>query len=231
MPGFDFDLFSNSPLKDLAYAVKQQDTLEIERIAKNGNINVDYQEKKFGHTLLMLAVANNLKISTKKLLELGASPNLIDQYNGESALMISCTSELLVKYGGDVNAVQQLKRKGFYINQTVLMIAVSDPQFEPCNSRFRYLVENGADINAITLDSTSCAVNFALMVNNLEAVRYLLIEKGAEIPKYALIRFQGLPDEENVTIIQLLGEQDYSDDPYRDKIKKELIAYLKSKGY
>jgi hypothetical protein len=36
---------------------------------------------------------------------------------------------------------------------------------------------------------------------------------------------------EKVTIRQLLNEQDYSDDPYRDKIKVELLDYLKSKGY
>lgn len=239
MPGFDFELFSSTPVYDLAIAVKNQDTIKIVQIVNEDKVNIDYQEQKFGHTLLMLAVANNLKLSTKKLLELGASPNKIDHYNKESALMIACASEynqscdldilqLLVGHGGNVNAVQNLKREGALLNQTVLMIAVSDPQIKPCNNKVQFLVENGADINKITLDSTFCAVNSALMVNNLEAARYLLIEKKAIIPRYALIRFKGLPDEEKVTILQLLNEQDYSDDPYRDEIKNELIEYLKS---
>lgn len=243
LPGYDFELFSNTPVKELAQVLSIQDTIEIDRILNSGNVEIDYQEKKYGSTLLMLCVANDLKQSTRKLLQHGANPNLVDNQNGESALMISCYNhftvncddtilKLLIEYGADVNAVQ-IKYKGNEIvqNRTVLMISVSDAQLNPCNNFVELLVNKGADINAITYDSTSCAVNSALMVNNLEAVRYLLIEKGAIIPKYALIRFPGLPDEEKVTIRQLLNEQDYSDDPYRDKIKNELIDYLESKGY
>src|SRR4051812_19646657 len=70
-PGYEWDLFKNTPNWRLAKAVAKEDTNEIYSIIKGGNVNLNLQETKFGRTLLMLAVGNDKEFSTAALLKMG----------------------------------------------------------------------------------------------------------------------------------------------------------------
>ncbi|QRY57297.1 hypothetical protein [Sphingobacterium siyangense] len=61
IPGFDFDLFKGNATRDLANAVKSESKGRINEVLRESAISPDIREPKYGHTLLMLAVANNLK--------------------------------------------------------------------------------------------------------------------------------------------------------------------------
>lgn len=54
--GKDYRLFQNTPLWTLAKAVKQENLAEIKRITSNDSLDLNYQEPKYGMTLLMLTV-------------------------------------------------------------------------------------------------------------------------------------------------------------------------------
>ncbi|MFY7936930.1 MAG: hypothetical protein ACOVOQ_06120 [Flavobacterium sp.] len=58
IPGFRFDNFENTPIWDLAKAVRDGDIDEIKNQVLNKKVNIDYQESYFGMTLLSLAIVN-----------------------------------------------------------------------------------------------------------------------------------------------------------------------------
>lgn len=238
LPGASFSLFNDTPVEELANAVKKQDVDQIELLLTNGDIDINYQEEKSQKTLLMLAVVHNLDKSVKKLLEAGADPNIRDKKD-YSSIMLACNNvyantcktdilKLLIEHGGDVNGFRLNEpRKYNFFGETLLMIAVRDASNNPCNERAYLLVEKGADINMIVRDSNCCAVNSALMVDNLDMVNYFLIEKNAKIPPYVLIRVDG----DTVSVRQILEESNFTDDSHRNKLKNELLKFLETKGY
>ena len=57
-PGYKFELFSNSPVHELAKAVEIQDTTRIIKFVVKDSIPIDFKEPKFGQTLLTLAILN-----------------------------------------------------------------------------------------------------------------------------------------------------------------------------
>jgi hypothetical protein len=64
-PGYQFELFKNTPNWELALAVKNEVTIGIRRLLKEGNFNINLQEPKFGVTLLHLAIGNDKLASNK----------------------------------------------------------------------------------------------------------------------------------------------------------------------
>lgn len=54
----DFRLFQETPVWKLAKAVQDQKLSKIKRLVKEEKLDVDFQESKYGNTLLMLAVKN-----------------------------------------------------------------------------------------------------------------------------------------------------------------------------
>lgn len=125
----DYGIYKNTPLWELAEAVKDEDTLSISRIIKGNSKFANYMDPIYGKTLLMLAVYNRNYNAVKKLLEMGADPNKQAFDDRESALMIAAEIsveghvnpskdlrylKILLKYGGNPNAVQggDLAEKG-----------------------------------------------------------------------------------------------------------------------
>jgi len=206
LPGFDFELFKNTPAYALAKAVERDDTANILKLALVNKINIDYQEQKFGNTLLMLSIVNKKNNSFKTLLKLGANPNLKNNYSNNTAFLVACDfcdmlpnnievlSEL-IHYGAVVNSIQvsdRVKKDGTVIHySSTPLIEVTSNN---CNKAVRLLVENGADINKVLRDGYG-AITYALLVDNLEAAKYFLIEKKANIPEYCLIRNKGEKNE------------------------------------
>ncbi len=239
MPRFDFKLFKNTPVSQLAKAVAIEDTEQIEIILKDTSIKVDYHEPKFGNTLLMLAVANNKQKSVKKLLEVGANPNEKDYYDNATSLIYACEYHLnncdtsilkmLIERHADVNIIQNIDRfedNGAHslVKTTPLMIAAKTG----CLNIIKVLLNSGADINGYTYYEGFGAITEALIHDNLQIAKYLIIDKQAKIPVYCFIRNRGEKDEQQLNIIDMLNEQNYDPNSDNYKYKKEIIKYLKS---
>lgn len=112
--GNDYRLFQETPIWNLAKAVQDENVEEIKRIVKKDSVDVNYQESKFGHTLLILTIKNQHLNSCKTLLELGADPNKHDTYDGSSAIIDAAAInsiegvdvkflKLLLEHGGNPN--------------------------------------------------------------------------------------------------------------------------------
>ncbi len=241
LPGFDFKLFNNTAAADLATAVENENIAEIESILKSKKTTVDFAEPKFGHTLLMLAAANNRKQAAEKLLQMGADPNKLDNEGNLNALYIACSTyaegcetdilQLLIANHGNVNKPCRKKISGKsgkdrFSEKTPLMLAAEGD----CLEKVKTLVNAGADINASTGFDGHGAITSALVQDKLQTVRYLIIEKHTQIPKYCYIRDFDPEKIERLTVSDMLNEQDYTGDPELEKLKQEILTYLRSKG-
>lgn len=241
LPGFDFKLFDSTPVSQLSKAVERQDIKSIEQILSDTTIKVDYQEPKFGHTLLMLAVANGKYESVKCLLEHGASPNLrVTSDINDNCMIIgakygSCPDtliyDLLLQYGGDINTIQRIDKT----NSPNPSLVISTPLIEAigswCDEMVYYLLRHGANPNLYTQHEGYGAISEALILDQLDIASYLIHYKGIVIPKYILIRpALGNRQEQKLSITDLLNENHYEEGTENYRLKNEIIQYLASKG-
>ncbi len=243
LPGFDFKLFVKSPVKELAIAVEKEDVKKINEVLKDKSINVDYQEPKLGHTLLMLAVANNKMKSVEALLKNNANPNLTSREKEDNSITIAAENyadvcdttiiSLLTRYGGDVNFTQYINRvenNGMHsiVNRTILMIAVRND----CYLIVKYLIGKGAKINVYTYYEGYGAITEAIIQNNLKVAKYLIIDKRATIPPYIYKRPSHISDKGEtpkiLTISDLLNEQQYDKGTENYKLRREIITFLEN---
>lgn len=241
LPAFDFKLFSNSPVKELAKAVEKEDVQKINQILKDTLIKVDYQEQKFGHTLLMLAIANNKIKSVEALLKNSANPTLSTKNKEDNSWSIATENypdlcdtsilSLLADFNNDINFIQNIDRvenNGMHsiVKRTLLMIAVRND----CYAISKFLIDKGANINEYTYYDGYGAITEAIIQNNINIAKYLIINKGAIIPEYCYIRDKNGKNEEKLTVTDLLNEQQYDKGTKNYKLREEIINYLKSKN-
>lgn len=247
LPGFQFESFNNTKAEELAKAVKNQNKKDIDKIIKENPEVLDFREENYGHSVLMLAVANNLKISVEKLLQLGADPNLRsqpkDKPNSEvtTPMFIAlndiynnskCNTEmleLLVENGGNVNDTLNVKYVGanYIAVETPLMIGAGSK----CKKVIRKLIDLGADINNYDYSEGHGPISRAIIHDRLENLRYLIIDKNADIPKYVFVvqAYNETPRIE-YTVSEFLAQQNYPENSKEFRIKSEILEYLKMKN-
>ena len=189
--GNDIRLFKGTPVWGLAKLVEKEDTTAMRELLTEGNLKIDYQESRFGKSLLNFSSYTNRINAARILLEFGADPNLPDTYYGRSAFIQSCgygyfvsdgydtcteLMELMLECGGDVNAVEVGPRiDGNKVRYTPLLMAASC-----CYEKVKILVEAGADINYVDEYNRSPLREASLgNKDSDEIMKYLLIEKGA----------------------------------------------------
>lgn len=245
LPGFDFKLFDNTDAEKLAEAVKNENLNDIEKIVKTNKTLIDYHDPKFGHTLLMLSVANDLEKSTEKLLELGADPNRksiqIGNLSAEitTPMFIACSKiykknfcdttilKMLIKHGGDVNTYRMVKfvNAEYETKETLLTEAIN----YDCLPVIELLINSGIDINNYSYKNGHGPISYAIIQDNLKTLRYLIFEKKIKIPDYVYVRhaYKNNPRVE-LTIEELLNEKKYDVDSDNYKIRKEILEYLKN---
>jgi uncharacterized protein len=239
-PGYTFELFRNTPVYALSKAVAAEDTAEIGRLVRVEKLPVDYKEGKFGQTLLVLAVATNKDIAAGKLLELGASPNA-RTYSGGSPFLDACLNDavlkdapkvlgMLIKYGADLNAPkldttldQFGQKKNFQATPLELLCVYGEL------SSVKFLVEHGARLDSYG-PGVQSILSTAVTSRNWAIARYLLIDAKAPIPDYAIIRMPGTPQEKKMTITDVLTEKGFAESAEDERLKGEMLAYLKSEG-
>jgi ankyrin repeat protein len=235
-PSYQFKLFKNSPVSTLAKAVEKEDTLKIRELVIHDLTPIDWLEPKFGNSLLTLAILNKKNLAMKSLLSLGANPNIRSKDNASPFLEacfysteisnIRTVLELLIRYGADVNSFQldttldQFGEKKHF-STTALGTVCLYGNLAAC----KVLVENGASLTNYGENEHSL-ISTAVLGGKLDIVKYLMIEKGAPIPDYVVIRQPGNKNEMKMTIVDILSEPDYSDSPESTKLKAEIIQFL-----
>lgn len=234
----DYRIFKDTPAWDLAKAVRDADTAEITYLVQEKKIPIDFQDSIYGNSLLSLAVYHNNLKSVKKILELGANPNLYEDtinqlgtnpvidacfFNEEKSIEIL---KLLLDYGGDPNSVTKgITKNGKYsfpFRQTALEAASRNGNI----AKIKLLLNYGADINFVPdRDYDSDPLHEALSTRKMSAALYLL-ENGAKFDKEYINPF----DKEKETILFILRKIDLPLDSEEYKFKLKIIAFLKEKG-
>lgn len=184
--GADYRLFQGTPAWELAKAVQDDNVDRIdEEIKKNPQI-IDYQEHKYGKTLLHLSSYNDNYKAFKELLKLGANPNIADSSHCTTPLIEVAQSfddklkyaEELIKYKADVNYVECNDGKEQQkTNNTALIASSGRNNLE----MVKLLVKNGANIN-YTNPNDEDALSLATLSKNYDIVFYLL-QQGADCRK------------------------------------------------
>ena len=236
--GNDYRLFQNTPAWSLAKAVEAGDIKKIKEEVLQKKVSVDYQESRFGQTLLMLAIFNNEYDSVKILLELGANPNLHDTFKGETPIIVAADNDdpkylkLLLDYKGNPNSIENVfsgpkKRIASERNSALTTAIVPSIMGKKNLEKVKLLVEAGADINYTKKGIIQTALAEALIQEQIDIALYL-IEKGADYKKSITLFVGG--GSENVTVLYLLRSSIIDLDSEQYKKKMELVAFLKSKG-
>lgn len=232
--GNDYRLFEKTPAWELAKAVEDEDTTKIGEILNNKKIDINFQEPKFGGTLLSLSIMNSQYQSAKKLLELGANPNVTDSYRGETAVINAASNddpqylELVLKYKGNPNAVENAPfKEDDQVRQTALLAAINllDPN---SLKKVKLLVEAGADINYCKKSPgviTKLPLAEAITARKMDVALYLL-QNGAD---FNLSLYKTI-DEKDVFILEALRKCiiDLKSEQYKSKL--EVKKFLKEKG-
>lgn len=113
----NINIYKNTPAWELAQAVKGEKTKTIEKIAKDNPGPLNYQEAKYGATLLLWSVGMEKYKSAETLLKCGADPNIASTVEGETPLFLASGFswvdtkakkdakyvKLLLNYGADPN--------------------------------------------------------------------------------------------------------------------------------
>ena len=233
--GNDYRLFKNTPVWDLAIAVRDEKISEIQNILKSKKIDVDYREPKFGSTLLMLTVMNEQYNSAKALLEGGADPNKHDTCEGSSAMIFAAGIQhknddntkflkLMLSHGGNPNDVEVgVRKEGNSTRKTPLLTACDDViQDVTPIEKVKLLVEAGADIN---YKNEFGATPLKEALPHYDVVLFFL-QKGAD---YTVPLFKNLQGKE----FNLVESMRYDAFPldskkYMDKMK--VVEFLEQKG-
>ena len=236
--GNDYRLFQSTPAWALAKAVEAGDVKKIKEEVLQKKVSVDYQESRFGQTLLMLAIFNSDYDSTKTLLELGANPNLHATFKGKTSVIVAADNDdpkylkLVLAYKGDPNSIENIfsgpkKRINPERNSALTTAIVPSVMGKKNLEKVKLLVEAGADINYAKKGIIQTPLAEALIQEQMDITLYL-IEKGADYKKPITLFVGG--GREDVSVLYLLRSSiiDLDSDQYKKKM--ELVAFLKSKG-
>jgi len=239
--GNDYRLFQETPAWNLAKAVWDENIPEIKRIVQEEKIDVDYQDERFGHTLLMLTVKNQQNKPCEVLLELGANPNKHDTYDGSSAMIDAAEIneivgdnteflKLMLAYGGNPNDEEIGERKqGNSTRYTPLIMACSNVNkvVSPLD-KVKLLVDAGANVNYKNeFDAT--ALTTSVLMGHYDVVLYLL-NHGADFSQIIIDRSKFSKDGKKMNLADVLREDLLSLDSEKYKLKMQIVAFLKDKG-
>lgn len=234
--GRDYRLFEGTPVWKLAKAVKSNDVEEVGRIVKNGSVDLNYQEPKFGQSLIMLTILNNQYAMCKKLLELGADPNLHDFYDGTSAIIQASDVytelrdttfiKLLLTYGADPNDQETIKIRDGKTGGTTPLLSAASQSLE----KVKTLVNAGAHVNPVPGYTSRTPLTESLIMGRYDISMYLL-EKGADYKQpIARVNPQSNQEPNFIYVQDLLREKIFPLNSEKHLWKMKIVDFLLLKG-
>lgn len=242
LSSMDYRLFQNTPAWELAKAVQDEDTGKIDKIVVENPRIINYQDFKYGNTLLMLTIMNQQLKSFKALLRRGEDVNTHNTFDGTSPLIEACASkyyniifaQILIEYGSNVNDIEIGKRRqGNSTRLTPLIASSKTGNLD----MVRFLVSKGADVNYQNEFGQS-ALSESVMLSEYK-VAYYLLQNGADYNRPIFYRYDySVPIEksnpkdkgEPMYLLDVLKEDVSDIDTDEYKYKMLIIDFLKSKG-
>lgn len=102
LSNIDYRLFQNTPAWELAKAVQEEDMDNFDKIISENPQIINYQESKYGNTILMSTIINQQLKPFKALLKKGAAVNTHNTFDGHHLLLklvlLNTTTLFLPKY-------------------------------------------------------------------------------------------------------------------------------------
>lgn len=230
MIGTDWNLFKETPAWEYAKAVRDQEIVRFDKILAESNLDIDYEESKYGRSVLQIAVLNNLDNSVQKLLELGADPNHYSKTEGKTALHDAVgvfqhnddttVLSLLLKHNGDPNAFTHPKAGADPKN--VISLLCGNVYSQP--TKLKLLLKYNVDLN-FSSDDNSNYLYSALRSKNYELVD-ILLQSGANFKQPILTKING----QKIYIQEYMKNQiiDLKSTDYLYKVK--VINFLEANG-
>jgi len=229
--GNDYELFKNTPVKALASALESGNSLKIKTECTKKNLDLNFQEPKFGSTLLMLSIRNRQFENVELLLKLGANPNIADTYKGETAVITAAKVpeskylDIILRYKGNPNSIENLPTKeGDEVRQSALLAAIG-PLDDSSLEKVKLLVNAGAYIDFKVEGHTDSPLGEAFTNEKMDIVLFFL-QKGANVNQYIYITIEG----REVYILEALRNCVFDLNSKEFSYKKEVVKLLKSKG-
>ena len=224
----DYRLFKNTPAWELAKATRAGNADKMNAIIKENPDIINYQEPKYGQTLLMITVLRQQYKPFKVLLDNNADVNIHNNFNESSALAYAVSMpwfskkfvDALVQKGANVNV------KGNKVVWTPLIRAVTSKRID----FVELLIENGAVINYYGEDGGS-AFSDAIMLKKYE-IAYLLLQKGADYTRPIFYRnlSDSLGKGEPIYLVNCLKEDYLPSFDTQYKYKMKIVQFLQKRG-
>lgn len=258
--GFEFDNFENTPLWELAKAVRDNDADLIKELVKSNQLDIDYKEPIYQQTLLILAIVNEKEEAFIELLKMKANPNLVLGSNKDStpltqAIMRQENCNLfyidnLLKNGANPNLeVLSEDKVNYFPNSCPLIVALrqTDNNGDECLNIVRLLIKYGADINWCNPKLSGevyCegVIEKCLQLRSMKNLRFFVIEKKIKIPNIVYI-IGGIDKatQKEYSLTEILNTEDYQFQDFEDetgkvdlskprKARNEILEYLKKTG-
>lgn len=244
----NINIFKDTPVWELVLAVRDQEVDTIEKIAKNEPKLLDYQDLKYGSTLLLWAIGMEKYNSAETLLKCGADPNIASNTEWKTPLFLASGFswvdydakknakyvKLLLSFGADPNMIHYHESEKY----------IGEPGFSPLMKSIRCgiektkaLVEAGADINYKTESGRTAAI-IALRAgknatpSGTEYAYYLIAEKKAKVsePYYRGTGFGYGDPNEKFFPVTILRRWVYDLDSEKYKMKMEIVEEFARQG-
>lgn len=165
--------YDETAVEDLAKYVKKNDTIAIlEFLHENPTVSIDTKDKYFGSSLLMFAIFNGKYEAFHCLLNHGADPNFVSNYQNVAPLYFA-TTYCGTQYERDARYCKELLEKGANPNYGNVIHEAVGRELD----YVKMLVEHGADYN--TKYYGQSPADDAITLCQPTIAEYLIIEKKA----------------------------------------------------
>ncbi|MCC6448476.1 MAG: ankyrin repeat domain-containing protein [Chitinophagaceae bacterium] len=214
--------------KEVAEKIISEDTIALRQIIKENNLDVNHKDKTHGISLLTYSLSNRKSKSCKKLLDLGANPNQMDDKKElVPAITIAASIKessdylkMLLQYGADPNIVSNKLDEVIYTKSTPLNAAVVASL-----ENTKLLLENGANVNFAPKEEL-LPLTTALTFKQIDVANYLILKKEADVNKVIVIS----ANKDTLRISELLRLNAFPLESQEYVYKMEIVDYLKNKG-
>ena len=165
--------YDGTTVEDLAQYVKKNDTVAILIfLHENPTVSIDTKDKYFGSSLLMFAIFNGKYEAFHCLLNHGADPNFVSDYQNVAPLYFA-TRYCGPQYERDIRFCKELLKNGANPNYGNVIYEAVGRELE----YVKLLVEYGADYNTKYFDRSPA--DDAIILCKPEIAEYLILEKKA----------------------------------------------------